>query len=326
MLDRLRRHFFLTTVIVLVVIVVAHENSRRFFAYSSDAFVTADTVTLAPAVAGLLAELHVTDNQAVLASDVLFALDEDPFQYSLALAKAEESLAQAEVQTAKDQLKIYESQEAAAQATFEDASDTERRVADLTEKGFATEQRLENLRRDLATASAALDQAKAAIIVGQDTLQQSTATAQKAAAEVSLANYNLARATVYAPQDGTVAPFTTRIGDYVDVGDPVLTLVTNDNWRIVVNLPEQHLARTRVGNKVYFMLSSQPWRIYEGKVRSIARGISRAEVPVATLPYVEPTTNWIRLSRRFPVEVDMGTLPDDLTLFMGADVRVLIVH
>ena len=54
------------------------------------------------------------------------------------------------------------------------------------------------------------------------------------------------------------------------------------------------------------------------------RDFERTPEPTGALPYVDPTTDWIRLPRRFPVEIDMGELPHNMPLYTGADARVLI--
>jgi multidrug efflux system membrane fusion protein len=43
------------------------------------------------------------------------------------------------------------------------------------------------------------------------------------------------------------------------------------------------------------------------------------------LNYVSPTTDWIRLQRRFPITLTLVDPPGDLKLYMGADARVLIL-
>jgi len=44
------------------------------------------------------------------------------------------------------------------------------------------------------------------------------------------------------------------------------------------------------------------------------------------LPYVEPTTDWIRLERRFPVTLVLQDPSSELVLHMGADARALIMY
>ena len=44
------------------------------------------------------------------------------------------------------------------------------------------------------------------------------------------------------------------------------------------------------------------------------------------LPYVEPTTDWIRLERRFPVTLVLQGLDPDVVLHLGSDARTLIIY
>jgi multidrug efflux system membrane fusion protein len=69
-------------------------------------------------------------------------------------------------------------------------------------------------------------------------------------------------------------------------------------------------------------IGSDPWRIYTGHIRSIAPGVSRSANAVDVLPYVQPATEWIRLARRFPVEIDFSDLPDKKDLFLGSNATV----
>ena len=71
-------------------------------------------------------------------------------------------------------------------------------------------------------------------------------------------------------------------------------------------------------------LDSAPWHWRRARIEGIAAGISRDPNPPGLLPYVAPTTDWIRLQRRFPVTLTLVGSPPDLRLFMGADARVLI--
>ena len=48
--------------------------------------------------------------------------------------------------------------------------------------------------------------------------------------------------------------------------------------------------------------------------------------PGRLLQYVAPTTDWIRLQRRFPVTLTLVDPPSDLKLYMGADARTLVLY
>jgi multidrug resistance efflux pump len=80
-------------------------------------------------------------------------------------------------------------------------------------------------------------------------IKQIEATIRKAA-------YELARTEVRSPVSGRVAPFQARPGTILEVGKPVLALVSTDNWRVVANISERHLSALRTGQKVWYTIGS----------------------------------------------------------------------
>jgi multidrug efflux system membrane fusion protein len=71
-------------------------------------------------------------------------------------------------------------------------------------------------------------------------------------------------------------------------------------------------------------LDSAPWHFHRAKITGIARGFSRDPQAPMLLPYVAPTTDWIRLQRRIPVTIVLEEAPPDGRLYMGADARTVI--
>jgi multidrug efflux system membrane fusion protein len=92
---------------------------------------------------------------------------------------------------------------------------------------------------------------------------------------------------------------------------------------VIANYREFVAASIEPGTEVMVWLDAHPWHLFRGTVRGVARGIARSPSPENLLPYVEPTTDWIRLPRRFPVTITLDDLPEGVRLFMGADARVL---
>jgi multidrug efflux system membrane fusion protein len=109
-------------------------------------------------------------------------------------------------------------------------------------------------------------------------------------------------------------------------GQPLLTLVTDADWRLVANVAERHLRRLRPGQTVWVLLGSDPWRLHRGRVRSIAPAVlsAPANASEAVVPVVPPQTDWIRLPQHFPVEITLPDLPADVRLYHGATARVLV--
>ena len=82
---------------------------------------------------------------------------------------------------------------------------------------------------------------------------------------------------------------------------PLIGLVDAHAWRIIANYKESVIRHMQVGHTARVWLDAYPWHIHRAFIQGIARGINRRQTPNTLLPYVEPTTDWIRLERRFPV-------------------------
>lgn len=165
----------------------------------------------------------------------------------------------------------------------------------------------------------------AKIVATQDEVVQRALIGQAQAASAQ-SEYDLKKTIVFAPTSGRVATLRIRVGQYATVGKPAVAIVADNRWRVIVNLPERHLSGLSVGQSVWFSLSSDHWlNFHRATVRSIAPGVARSATALEVLPYVEPTTDWVRLPRRFPVEIDMGSLPNEKTLFQGSDATVWMI-
>jgi len=81
-----------------------------------------------------------------------------------------------------------------------------------------------------------------------------------------------------------------------------------------------------VGQSAWVWLDTYPWHFHRATIQGIARGISREPTERKLLPYVQPTTDWIRLQRRFPVTLVLQEQSPDIVLHMGADARTLIIY
>ncbi len=174
-------------------------------------------------------------------------------------------------------------------------------------------------------ANAARDSARQAVDQAQAGLAQHEASLSRAKADLALAEWQLARTKLVAPTTGTVTSLTLRVGDTAQVDVPLIGIVDAKAWRIIANYKEGYIRGFAVGGTTWISLDSSPWHLRRARIAGIARGISRDPVPNRLLNYVPPTTDWIRLQRRFPVTLTLLDPPPDLKLYMGADARVLVL-
>lgn len=325
MLGWIERHAVRAVLAVLLAAYLVYEFSAMLFAYSADAYVTTDVVAMAPDVPGPIAELRVRDNDSVAAGAILLVIEQKPFLIAFEQARAAFQLAQQQEALAEQAVAESDADVAARQATLVDAQAVVARITPLARDEFATQQRLDDARRDELVADAALRRAQAVALVARRQVQVAQAEIAVAQAAVNRAAYDLERTRLIAPGAARVVQFEARTGDHIAVGQPVMALAMADNWRVVANITERHLPRIAPGQTVLVMLGSDAWRIHRGTVRSIGAAVARTPVPTGVLPYIEPQTDWVRLPRRFPIEVDIPGLATRVPAFRGGNARVLVL-
>jgi multidrug efflux system membrane fusion protein len=311
-------------VVAVLAVFGLYEISALFFAYSGDAYVDNNVVLVAPQVSGPLVTLAVRDDSVVKQGDLIAEIDRTPFAIAASSAEAQVKLAADRAKVAAVGIEESQASVAAAQASFDDAAREKGRADSLSHSQDISAAALDNAQRNALVTAAELRKAQGLLAVAEDMVTVRRAEEAAASQALAKAEYDLACTRITAPVAGRVAPLTVRAGDFMRAGEPLAAVVSRENWRIMAEVDERHLRRLRAGETVWFTIGSDPWRLHIGAVRAVAPGIARRPTSEGALPYIPLETNWIRLSRRFPVVVDIGELETRLPLYRGADARVLI--
>jgi membrane fusion protein, multidrug efflux system len=301
-------------------------GSSYVFAYTDDAYVTSDLVAVAPQITGRIVAVPVVDNQTVTKGTLLARIDPTPFR--LALAEQEGKLGEAEAQLAVDHDQIKSAKEARDEATSKArlASDNLRRATPVAAAGFLSQQALEQASTQASTTAAALSNAEDAVNKARQMETLHKATIKALTARIAYLEWQLDQTRILAPTDGTINNLTLRVGDQAVANEPLVGLVDAHAWRIFANYKEDVIRHFQVGRPAWVWLDTYPWHFRRAVIQGIARGISRSETANKLLPYVAPTTDWIRLQRRFPVTLVLRGLPPAVVLHMGSDARSLIIY
>ncbi|NUA27670.1 efflux RND transporter periplasmic adaptor subunit [Cupriavidus basilensis] len=180
-----------------------------------------------------------------------------------------------------------------------------------------------------AARSHALSEVVATEVVeeGQARVQQGEAALAQAEAAVALARLNLARTRVASPVDGFLNDRLPRLGDYVALGRPVLSMVDLNSFYVEGYFEETKLGGIRIGNPVSVRIMGER-TILHGHVQSIAAGIEDRDRSNGAnlLPNVNPTFNWVRLAQRVPVRVVLDDVPADVRLVSGRTATVSVAQ
>lgn len=311
-------------ILIIVVLFAAWEISKSICAYTADAYVRADLVALAPQITGHLIEVAVTDNQQINRGDLLVKIDPEPFQLAVDSSQATLQEANADAGAASDSIAAAQDDLNAATAVLQNAAATESRAASLGQAGFASRKAEDDALSALRDAQAAVAAKRALLDHARAQLAATQAAVAVARAELNSAEWELARTVIRSPVDGTVNNLNLQIGDTAQADTPLIGIIAAHSWRIIANYKQSYLPALHPGQTAWVWLDSHPWHLYRARVAGIGRGISRQPGDTGLLPYVAPTTDWIRLQHRFPVTIDLIDPPADLTLYMGADANCLI--
>jgi multidrug resistance efflux pump len=139
-----------------------------------------------------------------------------------------------------------------------------------------------------------------------------------AQAAVDLAQYDLARTTLYAPVTGVVTRLRLQTGDYATAGHPYITLIDTHSFKVIAYFEETKLAHIHVGDRASIRLMGFPQRL-DGHIGSIGRGINdqNDQINERGLPVVNPVFDWVRLAQRIPVDVVIDQVPAGVLLASG---------
>ncbi len=286
----------------------------RFEVSTDDAYVKADSTTVAPKVSGYLAEVLVSDNEPVKAGQPLARIDDRDFRTALDQAKADVAAAQATVNAKQASLDIQQSTIAAARATLDVdkanetfAEQNNKRYTNLATSGYAPVQTAQQAASAIAAAqativrdTAALDAATKQVDLLNAELAQAKATLAHDEAVARQAELNLSYATIVAPVDGTVGNRTLRVGQYVQAGTQLMAVVPTTAAYIVANYKETQLTDVHAGQPVAIEVDMFPGRTYHGHVDSLSPASGQE---FALLPPDNATGNFTKVVQRIPVKI-----------------------
>ena len=203
------------------------------------------------------------------------------------------------------------------------------RRSSLVATGAVSAEELAHAREELAAAEAALAGSREtlaknrALVDATDLVDQPQVAA--AAAQLRQAYLAMERMAIVAPVDGYVARRTAQLGQRVQPGATLMTVVPLEQVWVEANFKETQLAKMRIGQPVelHSDLYGKDVR-FDGHLVSLGLGTGSA---FALLPAQNASGNWIKIVQRVPVRISVdGTQLRDhplrLGLSMHADVAL----
>lgn len=335
-----KRKFVILLLIILVaagvgIVVILSAGKEK----TDDAQLEADIASISPRVPGYVKTLNVVDNQVVKAGDVI--LEIDPTDYQLAFDRANASLDAAKARAAgsvqsfestrvsapSGQL-AAEAQVKQAQATYDNAAKALKRVQSLSElarskqqldDAIAENQRTLEALNDAKARLATAQTAPQTIAVAQSVTDENAALVKQAEAEVAQAKKNLDDTKIIAPFDGRITSRGVVVGNYIQAGQNLMSLVGNKFW-VVANFKETQLNDMKAGQSVDIEVDAYPDLKLTGKVDSIQSGTGAR---FSAFPPQNATGNFVKIVQRVPVKITIDDTQDAHNVVLGSGLSVV---
>lgn len=316
---------------------------------TDDAQVTANVSPVISKISGYIAEVRVKDNQFVHKGDTLVVLDTKDLAMALsqaeaALGTARSNVASARAGTAAARQTINTANAAVATANAQiDAAKVNvwRTTEDL--------KRYENLIKDHSITQQQYEQALAAKQTADKQLQilqtqrnqaaaqtgvvssQSKATAEQIdvsgamvrqrEVDVESAKQNLSYTVIVANADGLVAKVPVQVGQFIQAGAQLFSVILNNEKWVVANFKETQLSRMVEGQKVEMSVDAFPKHQFKGVVSSFSPATGSVS---ALLPADNASGNFVKVVQRVPVKIEFTDKNDSLINKLRAGMNVVV--
>jgi len=289
-----------------------------------------------PRVGGYIKSIAVNDYDTVKAGQLLVELDDAELQAQLAQMQADYNAAEADIINAKaglnntsvslksnkgdidlNDVKVKQAQEDYDRNVnlFKDQAITRKQ---LNDSRFALEQATQefsNSKTDLSTA-----QTRIAIMQAGIKKAEAALASKKAAIEQQ--QLKISYTKIYAPLAGKIGKRNITVGQFVQAGAPLFSIVNDTTYWVVANFKETQIRKFRPGMPVEFELDAYPDTKISGTIESVSEATGAR---FSLLPPDNASGNFVKVTQRVPVKINISEIDkykNILRAGLSADVSV----
>src|SRR6266498_360982 len=286
-----RTVFMIMGVILLGLLIIGARKwwFGRSHVSTDNAQVDGHIVPVLPKVGGYVAEVRVAENQSVKAGDTLVVLDDRDFRARLQQTEADLAALLATV-SSRTRVGQAEAAVAQAQANALKANADLARIEPLAVQNVVSQQQLDAAR---AAAKAAL--------VGADARVASARAARDQAA------LQLSYTRIITPSAGVVSKKTVELGQLVQPGQPLMTVVPLEDVWVTANLKETETADVTPGDSADITVDAYKGVHFRGHVESLSPATG---AKFSLLPPDNATGNFTKVVQRIPVRIHLDGAVD----------------
>jgi membrane fusion protein (multidrug efflux system) len=286
---------------------------------TDNAQVETQIIPVLPRVSGYVKSIAVSDYDSVKAGQLLVELDDEELQTQLAQMEADYQAAEADVLNAKatlnnanvslnvnkgtislDQVKLQQAQEdyERNQKLFADQAITKKQLDDSRYVLQAATQQVNNSGSDYSAASSR-------IAISQASIKKTQAALAVKRAAIEQQKLKISYTKIYAPQAGKIGKRNVTIGQYVQTGTPLFSIVNDTTYWIVANFKETQIEKFHDGMPVNIELDAYPDVKLNGTIESLSEATG---AKFSLLPPDNASGNFVKVTQRVPVKIDINSI------------------
>ena len=294
--------------IILAVLLVWYAVSDRLTPYTAAARLQGYVISIVPDVSGYIQDIPVRKYYRAQAGDKLLQIETSRFELALRRAEAALEVAGQEVGAGTEAVSTGAAQLTQARVELDEARTQAARLYTLEKKGIIPRAQGDQARALVASREAKVEAAQAELARIKKSLGvegESNPRIQLALAGLQEAQLNLARTTITAPGQGIVGSLYLDEGAFAPAGQPVMTFISLDEYWIDAYLSENNLGHIDIGDEVDIAFDIFPGKIFQGKVKKMAPGVSTGKkTDLGAISAADKTSGWLRSPQRFSVIIE----------------------
>lgn len=299
-------------VILLLGGILSFINSLHYQS-TDDAFIEGKLVSIAPKVSGQVIKIHFSDNQFVKKGQLLIEIDPRDMQNkvnelesAVREASADKNVNSNDTEKSQADLSQANKNADSAKSKLNFAQRDFKRYTELKKSGLCTKQEYDESKTKLDVANAEFNEAlankkamSATVKSSSSKVSASDANIDKLKAQLAQAKLNLSYTKIYAPQDGNISSRNVEEGNYVQIGQPLLAIVSPNIW-IVANFKETQLGKMKKGQPVTIKIDRYPGKTFIGRVDSFQHASGAKS---SLFPPENAVGSYVKVVQRIPVKI-----------------------
>lgn len=293
----------------------------KYHISTDNAYVAGNVVQITPQVSGTVVAIQADETDFVKSGELLVKIDSTDARVALEQARAqlEQTIREvktlfANVEALRAQVNLRQADLAKAEVELSKAQDDVKRRTPLLNSGAVGQEEFNHVNAQLSSAKSVAQAAQSAVLAAKEQLQASLTQTEgttverhpnvlRAVAKYREAYLALMRVELVSPIDGHIAKRGVQVGQRVQAGSPLMTIVALDQLWVDANFKESQLQDIRIGQPAELLADVYGQKfVFHGKVEGLGAGTGSA---FSLLPAQNATGNWIKVVQRVPVRITL---------------------